>query len=147
MRDRTHTGPIRVAGATALGVAGVFALAGCGAAAVTTDDVASDGADRLAGHYTDGTYTAEGSYATPDSVETITVTVSLADDIVTDVVVQGDPRRAESVQFQGQFIGGISDEVVGKPLDDIAVSRVAGSSLTSGGFAAALEAIKADAAG
>jgi hypothetical protein len=44
------------------------------------------------------------------------------------------------------FIGGIADEVVGKDIDEISVSRVAGSSLTSGGFNDAIEQIKAEAA-
>ncbi|WP_447589312.1 hypothetical protein [Microbacterium lacticum] len=42
-------------------------------------------------------------------------------------------------------MGGIAGEVVGKDIDDVSVSRVAGSSLTSGGFNDALETIKADA--
>ena len=58
----------------------------------------------------------------------------------------GDPQRPESEQYQGQFIGGISDAVVGQDIDDLAVSRVAGSSLTSGGFNQAIEAIKSEAA-
>ncbi|MFT4134885.1 hypothetical protein [Microbacterium sp.] len=95
--------------------------------------------------YVDGTYSAEGSYATPETVETITVTVTLEDDVVTAVSVTGNPSKRESVQFQGEFIGGIAEVVVGKPIDELAVSRVAGSSLTSGGFNQALEIIKAEA--
>ena len=92
--------------------------------------------------YTDGTYTAEGSYATPESVETISVTVTLEDDVITDVQVTGDPQARESEEYQGKFIGGISDAVVGQDIDEISVSRVAGSSLTSGGFNKAIEDIK-----
>lgn len=120
------------------GAAGILLLSGCGAGA---DTAAAPDAD-----YADGRYEATGSYATPESVEQIDVTVELADGIVTDVQVVGDPTRPESARYQSQFIGGIADEVVGKPLDEISVTRVAGSSLTSGGFAEALEAIKADAA-
>ena len=39
------------------------------------------------------------------------------------------------------------DVVVGQDIDEISVSRVAGSSLTSGGFNRAIEEIKAEAAG
>ena len=98
------------------------------------------------GAYADGTYTADGSYATPESVETITVTVTLEDDVITDVEVTGNPTKRESEQYQSTFIGGISAEVVGKNIDEISVSRVAGSSLTSGGFNEAIQAIKAEAA-
>lgn len=146
--------PVRV-GAALVGVAGTLALAGCGAASTpahvaTQDDAGSAGSGSSgsggSGGYADGTYTAEGSYSTPESVETITVTVTLADDVVTAVEVVGEPQARESEQYQGQFIGGISAEVVGKSIDEVSVTRVAGSSLTSGGFMQALEQIKADAA-
>ena len=96
--------------------------------------------------YADGTYTAEGAYATPESVETISVTVTLECDVITSVEVTGDPQKPESVEYQSRFIGGIADAVVGEDIDQISVSRVAGSSLTSGGFNEAIEAIKAEAA-
>ncbi|OJV98881.1 MAG: hypothetical protein BGO47_13985 [Microbacterium sp. 67-17] len=148
---RTPSRPVRV-GVALVGVAGALSLAGCGTAADTgsaqtgagTADTSSGSSS--SGGYADGTYTAEGSYATPESVETVTVTLTIADDIVTDVEVTGDPQARESEQYQSQFIGGISDEVVGKSLDDVSVSRVSGSSLTSGGFMQALELIKSEAA-
>ena len=96
--------------------------------------------------YTDGTYTADGSYQTPESVEKISVTVTLQDDVITAVSVSGNPQKRESEEYQSKFIGGISSEVVGKSIDEISVSRVAGSSLTSGGFNQAIETIKAEAA-
>jgi hypothetical protein len=47
--------------------------------------------------------------------------------------------------MQGEFISGIAGVVVGKNIDSIKVDKVGGSSLTSGGFNAAVDAIKADA--
>lgn len=142
-----RTPAVRV-GAAAASVVGIVALAGCAgtAAPAGTGDAGNGGDPAASGSYADGTYTAEGSYATPESVESISVTVTLQDDVITDVQVVGDPTRAESEQYQGQFIGGIRDEVVGKDIDQLSVSRVAGSSLTSGGFNQALDAIKAEAA-
>ncbi len=62
---------------------------------------------------------------------------------MSDVEVTGDPQApGKTENFQGQFIDGIDDEVVGKSLDEISVDRVAGSSLTSGGFNQAVESIK-----
>lgn len=151
------------AGAAAASVLGMVALAGCSATAADTtpttapeDTTATSsaatpaatsdaGSASSAGAYKNGTYTAEGSYSTPESVETISVTVTLADDVVTDVEVTGNPTKRESEQYQGQFIGGIQSEVVGKKIDEISVSRVAGSSLTSGGFNKAIEEIKSEA--
>lgn len=139
--------PLR-AGAGAASVLGIAALAGCAATAAPAPTTGSGdtGGDTASGTYADGTYTAEGSYATPESVETISVTLTLEGGVVTAVEVTGEPTRSESEQYQGQFIGGISDEVVGKDIADLSVSRVAGSSLTSGGFNEAVDAIRAEAA-
>lgn len=141
---RTTAAPrtaVRLGAVSFAGIAGAVALAGCSAASGGGADGSSDAAT-----YVDGTYTADGTYTTPESVETIEVTVTLADGVVTAVEVAGDPQRPESEQYQGQFIAGISDEVVGTPIDELSVSRVAGSSLTSGGFTAAIEIIKSEAA-
>lgn len=145
-------------GSALLGIAGLFVLAGCsstGDAADTstgTDETAgssssssSSGGD-ASGTYTDGTYTADGSYQTPETVEEITVTLTLADGVVTEVEVTGNPKAPETERYQGEFIDGIADEVVGKPIDELNVSRVAGSSLTSGGFNDAVASIKEQAA-
>lgn len=155
-------------GAALAGIVGIAALTGCGAQAVaeeeptTTETTTAQSstaqssteqpAETTAAEpaatslYADGTYTAEGSYATPETVETISVTLTLEGDVVTAVEVTGDPQARESENYQGQFIGGIADVVVGKNIDELAVSRVAGSSLTSGGFNQALEQIKSEAA-
>lgn len=132
-------------GATIAGVAGMLVLAGCSGAADA--EGTPDGSSAGATTYKDGTYTADGSYQTPETVESISVTLTLADGVVTDVEVTGDPQARETEQYQGQFIDGIADEVVGKNIDDLDVSRVAGSSLTSGGFNQALASIKEQAAG
>lgn len=143
-------------GAALAGVAGLLVLAGCSGTADAEDqstdtgtDTSSESTDSGAaagGDYTDGTYSADGSYQTPETVEKISVTLTVADGLVTEVEVTGDPQARETEQYQGQFIDGIADEVVGKSLDDIEVSRVAGSSLTSGGFNEAVESIKEQAA-
>ena len=144
-------------GAAIAGVAGLLVLAGCSGTAdaedTSTGESSSTGSttdtgsgSSASGEYADGTYTADGSYQTPETVEEISVTLTIADGLVTDVEVTGDPQARESEQYQGQFIDGISDEVVGKSLDEIDVSKVAGSSLTSGGFNKAVDAIKEQAA-
>lgn len=155
IRTALASRPVR-AGAALTAVAGIALLAGCTPEASeaeepatpdTSESTDSGSADSgSSGAYADGTYTADGSYATPESVETITVTVTLEDDVITAVEVTGDPQKRESEQYQGEFIGGIADVVVGQDIDDIQVSRVAGSSLTSGGFNEAIETIKSEAA-
>lgn len=98
------------------------------------------------GDYTDGTYSASGSYQAPSGTESVEVTVTLEGDVITAVEVVGNATDPEAKQHQGEFISGIANEVVGKDIDQISVSRVAGSSLTSGGFNQAIEQIKAEAA-
>ena len=156
---------IRIAGVAAVGVVGAIALAGCAASDTTTEPTTATTATpesstaptpsasasesestASSGTYADGTYTAEGSYATPESVETIVVTVTLENDIITAVDVTGDPQKRESEEYQGRFIGGIADVDVGQDIDQISVSRVAVSSLTSGGFNQAIDTIKSEAA-
>ncbi|MBT2486817.1 MULTISPECIES: FMN-binding protein [unclassified Microbacterium] len=139
-------------GSALIGVAGLLVLAGCSGTADAKSP--SNGADTGstsestgdAGSYTDGTYTADGSYQTPETVEEISVTLTLADGVVTEVEVTGDPQAPETERYQGEFIDGIDDEVVGKSIDELDVTRVAGSSLTSGGFNDAVDSIKEQAA-
>jgi uncharacterized protein with FMN-binding domain len=142
-------------GAALIGVAGLLVLAGCSSTPDTADEPAnnadsgsnseSSGGDSAA-TYEDGTYTADGQYQTPETVEKISVTLTLADGVVTDVEVTGDPQAPETERYQGEFIDGIGDVVEGKSIDELDVTRVAGSSLTSGGFNEAVEAIKEEAA-
>ena len=96
--------------------------------------------------YADGTYEAPGSYQSPNGTESIEVTVTLAGDVITAVEVVGFGESPNSKRFQGEFAGGIGAAVVGKDIDSISVSKIAGSSLTSGGFNAAIATIKAEAA-
>jgi len=136
----------RVGAAGALGL-GVLALAGC---AASPADGGSTGGDGSAGGdtsatYADGTYTASGSYTAPSGQEEVEVELTLEGDTVTAVTVTPTATDRQAAGFQQQFADGISAEVVGKDIDSLDVSRVAGSSLTSGGFNAAVEAIKAEA--
>jgi uncharacterized protein with FMN-binding domain len=95
--------------------------------------------------YTDGTYEATGGYTSPNGQEEIDVSLTLEGDVITAVTVTPEATNPNSVNYQTQFADGIADVVVGKDIDEITVDRVAGSSLTSGGFNEAVETIKSDA--
>ena len=141
----TTTTTTRILAFAGLGLTAV--LAGCSAPATGTDpgtDTGTTEADTSA-EYTDGTYTADGGYTAPSGPESITVEITLADDVVTDVVVTPHATEGNQALFQGKFSAGIAAVVDGKDIDTLAVSRVGGSSLTSGGFNQALETIKAEA--
>ena len=113
-------------------------------AAPTTDTDADSDSTASSGDYADGTYEGSGSYANPGGVSEVDVTITISDGKVSDVEVEPG-ASGTSLQYQQKFISGIADEVVGKSLDEISVSKVSGSSLTSQGFNQALDQIKADA--
>lgn len=142
----SHRAPYPVAIFAGLSLVG--ALAGCSSAAddTATADTGS-GASSSGGGYADGTYTASADYASPNGTETVEVTVTLADGVITEVEAVGDGDNPNSRRYQGEFADGIADVVVGKRIDEIQVDKVAGSSLTSAGFTKAIDEIKADAAG
>jgi uncharacterized protein with FMN-binding domain len=95
--------------------------------------------------YKDGTYSADGNYVSPNGTETVGVELTLSAGTVSDVNITQHPSNPNTRKFQGEFAGGIKAQIVGKKLDELNVSKVAGSSLTSGGFNQAVEKIKAEA--
>jgi uncharacterized protein with FMN-binding domain len=137
----------------AVGFAGLglaAALTGCsadtggtGAGGSSTEGV-DPGADTSA-EYADGTYTATGDYVSPAGPSQVTVEITLENDAVTDVTVTPLSTDPTAKGFQTKFADGIAGVIVGKDVDTLAVSRVGGSSLTSGGFNDALAQIKAEA--
>ncbi len=95
--------------------------------------------------YKDGTYSSDGTYTSPNGQETVGVELTLAADKVSAVNITVHPSNPNTKKFQGEFAGGIAAQIVGKDIDDLNVSKVAGSSLTSGGFNEAVEQIKSKA--
>lgn len=159
---RSFTIP-KPAAAMFAGLTLVGALAGCTApapapAATNTSDGGADTDTTTGGTSTtapepataapfaDGSYTQSADYEAPSGTETVDVTLTLADGVVTAVTVAGHASDPQAKRYQSQFSEGISAIVVGKNISELAVDKVGGSSLTSGGFNAAVESIKADAA-
>ncbi len=97
--------------------------------------------------YTDGTYSATGTYESPGGTETVEVQLTLAKNLITEVTVTPQAKDASGQIYQGMFAQGISAVVVGKDINTLQVAKVSGSSLTSGGFTDALAKIKAEAGG
>ncbi|MFT4125988.1 MAG: FMN-binding protein [Gordonia sp. (in: high G+C Gram-positive bacteria)] len=144
----TRTGGM-VAAAAAVG----FATAACGADdSAATEPAAQSGAASTeatggGGTYRDGNYTATGHYTSPGGPQQIGVTVTLANSQITKVSLDRSHTTGTSAEFQAKFASGIDAEVVGKNIDELDVSKVSGSSLTSGGFNDAIDQIKAQAQG
>jgi len=114
-------------------------------AAPTEDAETPDIGAEEQGGYADGDYEAEGSYTNPGGESTVKVALTISDGTISEVTVTPEAENGTSKQYQAKFAGGIADEVVGRSLDDLDVSKVAGSSLTSQGFNDAIESIKAEA--
>lgn len=95
--------------------------------------------------YKDGTYSASGSYASPGGRESIELTVTLKNGVIESTSLETDPASRDSRTYQASFASGYKDLVVGKNVEEVSLSRVAGSSLTSNGFNDALDQIKSDA--
>ncbi len=95
--------------------------------------------------FKDGNYEATSTYQSPGGTEKVDLKVTLAGGVITDTSLTTQPSSSTAEQYQGMFIGGYKAQVVGKKIGDVLLSRVAGSSLTSGGFNSALETIKSNA--
>lgn len=108
----------------------------------STPDTTSNGTPSS---YKDGTYSATGGYSSPGGFESITIGVTLQNGVVTDTTAQSGAVDSDGREYQSRFISGYKQLVVGKSIDSISLSRVAGSSLTSQGFNNALEKIKSQA--
>lgn len=96
--------------------------------------------------YKDGTYTAQGSFDTPDGTEQIGVTIKLSGNNITSVSIDDSSiYSGTSFAYTERFINGINSVVVGKNIDTVNVGRISGASLTPIGFNAALGTIKGQA--
>ncbi len=135
------------AGIAGLSLAGT--VAGCAPAATQGAAPSADTGSSTLGSsgslYKDGTYSADGTYVSPNGTETVGVELTLSSGTVTAVNITQHPSNPNTRKFQGEFAGGIASQVVGKSIDQLKVSKVAGSSLTSGGFNQAVEKIKSEA--
>lgn len=96
--------------------------------------------------YKDGTYSAQGSFDTPDGTEQIGVTVKLSGNNIASVSIDDSSiYSGTSFAYTERFINGLNSVVVGKNIDTVNIGRISGASLTPIGFNAALDTIKNEA--
>lgn len=95
--------------------------------------------------YKDGEYTQEGNYTSPGGAEQIDVDLTLKNNIITEATVTPKAENPKSKYMQGVFVENFKQYVIGKDINDLKLSKVAGSSLTPQGFNDALEKIKTQA--
>jgi uncharacterized protein with FMN-binding domain len=90
--------------------------------------------------YRDGDYEARGWYGGPPS--NIDVALTLRAGRVTEVQVIPNATDPTSLDHQERFADAVPEVVVGKRINEVRVSRLAGSSGTPDGFNDAIERIK-----
>jgi uncharacterized protein with FMN-binding domain len=97
------------------------------------------------GKYTDGEYTAEGLYG--GGKKSIIVKMRLDGGTIKHVeVTPNTPNIKMSFGLQKKFAEAVPEVVVGRPIDEVHLDKLAGSSLTTKGFNDAIEKIKTEAA-
>lgn len=96
--------------------------------------------------YADGIYEVVGAYTSPAGPEELGVTVTVANNLISDVEVEVKATNAVSKKMQTDFADNYKVQVVGKSLDEVNLTKVSGSSLTPKGFNDALQKIKIEAA-
>ncbi len=99
---------------------------------------------KTASVYKNGTYSATGSYMSPGGQDQVSVTLTLANDIITSVSVSFTGDRT-SQRYQSRFASGYQQYVVGQNIANVNLTNVSGSSLTPIGFNDALSQIMSQA--
>ena len=97
-------------------------------------------------NFKDGTYTTTGTYQSPGGPDALDVTLTIANNVVTDTLIVEKPGDPISQRWQDKFASGYKAQVVGRNLADLNRTNVSGSSLTPKGFDDALNQIRSQAA-
>lgn len=113
--------------------------------ATTPTSAATTGGSTSAASYKDGSYDGKGSYPNPAGSSTVEVKLTIKDNKIAALKLIPEATNPTSKGYEAEFAGGIASETVGKNIDSLNVSKVAGSSLTVQGFTKAMDSIKADA--
>ncbi|MDO5081471.1 hypothetical protein [Buchananella hordeovulneris] len=151
-------GSLTTMAATTLGLA---ALAGCGATdeaakvsegaapatAAPAESASPAGMDSSAAPAAgEQTFSATADYVVPAGTNQITVELTVAGDKITGAKATYNTGDEKSAQFAEAFDKEFAGTVVGQPLSTYTPATIAGASLTTKGFTAALDQIRAEAA-
>jgi uncharacterized protein with FMN-binding domain len=93
--------------------------------------------------YRDGRYKATGWYGSAPSHHDVTLTIT--NDTITDVEITTPAENETSLGYQQRFAEALPRAVIGRPIDELNVDRLAGSSGSSQGFMDALNKIRTQA--
>lgn len=96
--------------------------------------------------FKDGSYSSTINYFVQGNRESITVSITIANNAVASVENQLTESNSTSAEYQGAFDSNYKSFVVGKKISSINLSRVAGATETTDAFMQALQKIKTNAA-
>ena len=91
--------------------------------------------------YKDGTYSASSDYYVPPGSQTIEVSITLKNGVITNSSVRNSEGDPTSAAFQQDFASSYKSYVVGQKLSSLQIGVIAGASDTTQGFADALSQI------
>ena len=92
-----------------------------------------------------GSFSATASYSVPRDTNSIGVTLTLKNGVISDVTTQDSYSSNESGRYIARFNSVVKSSVIGKTLAEAQVFQVSGSSETSSGFDDAVAKIAAKA--
>lgn len=93
----------------------------------------------------DGSYSATEDYFVPHGDESIAVTLTVKDGIITDSSIENSEGDHDSARYQEEFASVYKQYVVGKKLSGLQLGIISGASDTTEGFNAALKQIASQA--
>lgn len=91
--------------------------------------------------YKNGTYTSSTNFRTPDGTYQINVTLTVSNDTVTGSNVSFDSKGARD-SYSKRFSNSYQNQVIGRDLGNLSLSRVGGASLTTRAFNSVVAGIK-----
>ena len=96
--------------------------------------------------YKNGTYTASALYTVPGYKNTITTTLTITNDAIASVsTTHAYKPGSDSQSYVNSFSSSLNTAAAGKSLSGFTPSRIGSASLTTGGFRATLDTIRASA--
>jgi uncharacterized protein with FMN-binding domain len=94
------------------------------------------------GSYKDGQYTTTQDYKVPGDTNSLQITLTLQNDLVTDVTAVNTIADKDSSKYDNNFKAAYKAAAVGKNLKDLNSIFISGASLTSGAFQKAIADIQ-----
>jgi hypothetical protein len=107
----------------------------------TATDVTSTTQSATPNTSTDGLYSASSNYYVPHGNESIQVSITLKDGVISNASIRNSESDRESAQYQEDFASVFKSYVVGKKISSLKLGVVAGASDTTQGFNNALSQI------